>query len=326
MTRFRRGFALAILIAAAILVFVNRASVAQDDYPNQTIRFIVPLPPGPVADAVPRLVAQKLAIKFGQPAIIENRPGAAQNIGAEVVAKANPDGYTLLATPPAPLVVSQYFYPTLAFDPTAFVPVTVMVTIPAAVVINPKLPVSNFQEFLAYAKANPEKVTYGSPGAGSTPQLAMEQLAAAAGIRLVHVPYQGLAPAMNDLLAGNIDMMIDNVGNVMQHVKDGSLKIIAVTGTTRHPEFPGVPAVSEFLPGVSHEDWDAVVAPPKTPSAIAVRLSQAIAEVLKMPDVVARLHEFYLNPVGSSPEEAAALFKRESERWRKVIASKNDAH
>ena len=180
---------------------------------------------------------------------------------------------------------------------------------------------STVQELIAYSKANPNTVTYGSPGAGSTPQLAMEKLTAAAGIRLVHVPYQGLAPAMNDLLAGHIDVMIDNLGNVMQHIKDGRLKLIAATTEARIPELPDVPTVSETLPGVTHSDWFAVVAPPKTPSEIATKLSEAIAEVLKSPDVAKRLDEFYLTPIGSSPAETAALIKQESERWRQVIAA-----
>ena len=310
-----------VLVAAALAAAMTTATSAQNGYPNRTIKIVVPLPPGPVADVLPRIIGEKLATKWGQPVVIENRPGAVQNLGAEAVAKAEPDGYTLLATPPGPLVVSQHFFPKLGFDPTAFVPVTVMVKVPAVIVVNPKVPVSTVQELIAYSKANPNTVTYGSPGAGSTPQLAMEKLTAAAGIRLVHVPYQGLAPAMNDLLAGHIDVMIDNLGNVMQHIKDGRLKLIAATTEARIPELPDVPTVSETLPGVTHSDWFAVVAPPKTPSEIATKLSEAIAEVLKSPDVAKRLDEFYLTPIGSSPAETAALIKQESERWRQVIAA-----
>ena len=239
-----------VLVAAALAAAMTTATSAQNGYPNRTIKIVVPLPPGPVADVLPRIIGEKLATKWGQPVVIENRPGAVQNLGAEAVAKAEPDGYTLLATPPGPLVVSQHFFPKLGFDPTAFVPVTVMVKVPAVIVVNPKVPVSTVQELIAYSKANPNTVTYGSPGAGSTPQLAMEKLTAAAGIRLVHVPYQGLAPAMNDLLAGHIDVMIDNLGNVMQHIKDGRLKLIAATTEARIPELPDVPTVSETLPGV----------------------------------------------------------------------------
>jgi tripartite-type tricarboxylate transporter receptor subunit TctC len=311
----------AILVAAAVVAAIGTDACAQGGYPSRTIRIVVPLPPGPVADVVPRLVAQKLAAKWGQAVIIENRPGASLNIGAEAVAKAEPDGYTLLATPPGPLVVSQHFFLNLGFDPTAFVPVTVMVKVPAVVVVNPGVPVSSLRELIAFAKANPGKLSYGSPGLGGTPQLAMEKLMSAAGIRLLHVPYQGLGPAMNDLLAGHIDVMIDNLGNVMQHVTSGRLKLIAATTETRIPELPDLPTVSETLPGVSFADWFAVVAPPKTPPAIAAKLSLAIVEIIRAPDIAKRLGDLYLTPVGASPEETAALIKQESEQWRQTIAA-----
>ena len=235
------------------------------------------------------------------------------------MSKAEPDGYTLLFTPPGPLVISQHLYPKLGFDPAALMPVTVMVAVPATIIVGSKVPVSTMQELVAYAKANPNKVTYGSPGAGSTPQLAMERLQTMAGIRLVHVPYQGLAPAMRDLLAGHIEMMIDNLGNVVPHLKDGGLKLVAVTGEARLPEVPNVPAVAELLPGYVHQDWFAFMAPPKTPPAITAKLSQAIAEILKLPDVAKRIEDFAVRPVGNSPADTAALIKRESERWRQVI-------
>jgi tripartite-type tricarboxylate transporter receptor subunit TctC len=310
-----------VVVATALLAASSTGAFAQGIYPARTIKIVVPLPPGPVADVVPRVVAEKLAAKWGQAVVIENRPGASLNIGAEAVARAEPDGYTLLATPPGPLVVSQHFFPKLGFDPIGFVPVTVMVKVPAVVVVNPKVPASTFQELIAFAKANPNKLSYGSPGIGNTPQLAMENLMSAAGIRFVHVPYQGLGPAMNDLLAGHIDVMIDNLGNVMQHITSGRLKVLAATTEARIPEFPDLPTVSETLPGVSFADWFAVVAPPKTPPEIATKLSQAIVDIIKLPDVARRLSEFHLTPVGSSPAETAALIKQESEQWRRIIAA-----
>ena len=311
----------AICVAVALLASMSSVAFAQSDYPTRTIKIVVPLPPGPVADMLPRLIAEKLAAKWGQSVIIENRPGAALNLGAEAVARAQPDGYTLLATPPAPLVVSQHFYPKLAFDPGKFVPVSVLVKVPAVLVVNPKVAPSTFPQLIAYAKANPNKLTYGSPGIGNTPQLAMEKLMAAAGIRLLHVPYQGLAPAELDLLAGHIDVMIDNLGNVMEYIKDGRLKLIAATTEARIPQLPDVPTIAETLPGVTHSDWFAVVAPARTPPEIADKLSLAIAEVLRLPDIAKRMSEFYLIPVGGSPAEAAALIKQESERWQQVIAA-----
>jgi tripartite-type tricarboxylate transporter receptor subunit TctC len=188
-------------------------------------------------------------------------------------------------------------------------------------VVNPKVPAATLPELIAYAKANPGKLSYGSPGSGNTPQLAMEMLMARAGIRLLHVPYQGLAPALRDLLAGHVDVMIDNLGNVMEHIKGGRVKLIAVTTDARIPELPEVQTVAETLPGVVHSDWFAVVAPAKTPPMIATKLSGAIADVLREPEMTKRMNDLYLVPIGSSPDEGAALIKRESERWRQVIAA-----
>jgi tripartite-type tricarboxylate transporter receptor subunit TctC len=270
-------------------------------------------------DVLPRIVAEKLSAKWANPVIIENRPGAATNLGAEVVAKAAPDGYTLLATPPTPLVTSQHLFRKLSFDPTAFVPITIMVKVLPVVVVNPKVPAASFQEFLQHARANPGRFTYGSPGVGSTPHLAALRLMDAAKIHFVHVPYQGMAPAMNDLIAGHIDVMIDNLGNVWPHVKEGKLRLLAVTTESRLPQVPDVPAVSESLPGYAHVDWFAFAAPPRTPAHIVTNLSTAIAEALKLPDVAKRLDDYVVVPVGSSPAEAATFISQESERWRQVI-------
>ena len=310
----------AVFVATIFLAGLSAVCFAQNDYPSRTIKIIVPLPPGPVADVLPRIIAQKLAARWGQPVIVENRPGASLNLGAEAAARAEPDGYTLLATPPAPLVVSQHLFSQLGFDPTMFVPITLMVKVPAVVIVNPKVPASNLNELIAYAKANPSKMTFGSPGIGSTQQLAMEQIMTSAGIRFVHVPYKGLAPAMIDLLAGHIDVMIDNLGHVMQHIKDGRLRLIAATTEFRIADLPDTPTVSETLPGITHADWFAIVAPPKTPPQIATKLAEAISEILKAPDVAKRISELYLTPAGTSPAETADLIKKESERWRQLIA------
>jgi tripartite-type tricarboxylate transporter receptor subunit TctC len=310
-----------LVLVSATLLAAPAASAAPSDYPNRTVKIVVPTPPGPILDILPRIIADRLSARWGQSVVIENRPGAAQNLGAEAVAKSEPDGYTLLVTPPGPLVISQYYYPKLGFDPTAFVPVTIIVTVPPLLVVNPKVQVSSFQEFVAYAKANPNKMTYGSPGAGSTPQLAMQRLMSAAGIRLVHVPYQGLAPAQRDLLAGHIDVMIDNLGNALPYIKDARLKLLAVTTEARNPELPDTPAISETLPGFVHADWFAVVAPPKTSPEIAAQLSLAIAETLRLPEVAERFRDLSVIPVGSSPAETAAVLKRDAERWRAIIGS-----
>jgi tripartite-type tricarboxylate transporter receptor subunit TctC len=305
----------------ALATLLSIASAAAQVYPSRMIKIVVPLPPGATADTLPRIIADKLTLKWGQPVIIENRPGAAQNLGAEVVAKAEPDGYTLLATPQGPLVISQHFYPKLGFDPEAFVPVTIMAVLSSTLVVNPKVPASTLQELIAFAKANPDKLSYASPGTGSPPHLAAAMLATAAGIRMVHVPYKGLVPAMTDLLAGHVDMMFDNLGNTLSHIKDGRLRVLAISTEKRIPEFPEVPAVAEMYPGVVYTSWFAIVAPPKTPPEIASKLSSAINEVLRMPDVAKRLKAMSTTPGGQSPAQTAALFAEESQRWRKVIAS-----
>ncbi len=269
----RFGMALVSCFFAIICVGASATSRATGEYPNRTIKIVVPAPPGPLLDVIPRIIGEKLSAKWGVPVIIENRPGAAQNLGAEAVAKSEPDGYTLLASPPGPLAVSQHLRSKLNFDPAAFVKVSVMVRLPTVLVVNPKLPVANLEDLLAFARANPNKLNFGSPGVGSTPHLATEQLMKVAGIRLTHVPYQGMTPAMNDLIGGHIDLMIDLFGNASQNIGDGKLKLLAVTAQKRMPELPDVPAISEVLPGYSHQEWFAIVAPPNTPAAIATKLS-----------------------------------------------------
>ena len=319
MTR-HHGSGAAIILCAALSLFLGTsAAMAQSEYPSRTVKIVVPNPPGTSIDVIPRIIADKLAKTWNQPIIIENRPGAAQNIGAEAVAKAEPDGYTLLVSPPGPLAVSQWFFPKLAFNPTEFVPVTVMVTLPAVLVVNPKLPVTNIQELIAYAKANPNKITYGSPGTGSTPQLAMEDLTRAGGVHFTHVPYQGMGPAERDLMAGNIDAMIDIAGNALPFISDGKMKIIAITTDKRLPELPDVPTVAEQFPSFTHAEWFAIVAPPQTPEAVAAKISRSIAETLRAPEVANRLQELVVTPVGSTPAETAAFIQRERERLRQAI-------
>lgn len=309
------------IVLVAFVCAVPNTALAQDNYPSRTIKLVVPLPPGPTADILPRILADKLAARWGQPVIIENRPGAANNIGAELVAKAEPDGYTLLATPPGPLVISQSFYPKLGFDPTAFVPISVFAAQPFVLIVNPKVPASTLQELIAFAKANPEKLNFASGGTGSSPHLTGEMLRSAAGIRITYVPYPGLGPAMADLIAGRADLMIDNLGNALPHIRDGRLKALGVASEARIPELPDVPAIAETFPGFYSSSWFAMVAPPRTPSSIADKLSHGIAETLKLPEVAKRFRDLSVTPVGMSPAETEAFLKQDAERWRNVIVS-----
>jgi tripartite-type tricarboxylate transporter receptor subunit TctC len=301
-------------IAATLIIWAAQAPASPDRYPDKTVKFIVPLPPGGVADALPRILADKLSAKWGQPVIIENRSGAANRIGSEAVAKSEPDGYTLLAAPQGALVL-----PKPGFDPSIFVPVSVIGSLPVVLVANPKAPFSTLRELIAFAQANPTKVTYGSSGVGSAFQMITEMLQAVSGIRLAHVPYPGMAPAMRDLLAGHIDMTVDNLGNALPQITSGKLKALAVAGSTRLPELPDVAAIAETFPDFDFTEWFAVVAPPKIPSHIVERLSRDIDETLRMADVAKRFREYSVMPVGSSPADSAAFLKQQRERWKKVM-------
>ena len=309
--------------ALALMLLTAATLAAAQTYPSRPIRIVVPLPPGANGDLMPRILAQHLSAKLGQPVVIENRPGAAQNLGAELVYRAEPDGHTLLATPQGPLVISQSFFPKLGFDPTQFVPVTIMAKLPYILVVHPKVPVSTFAEFIAYAKANPNKLNDASPSTGSGPHLTGEMLKLAADIKMTHVPYSGMAPALNDLLAGHVEMMFDNLGNSLPLVQERKLKGLAVTGDKRAPELPDLPAIAETYSEVQATSWFGVVAPPRTPPEIAGKLSQAFAEILRTPEVEKRWRDMTLTPVGGTPEEIAAFLKVETERWRKVIVSGN---
>jgi tripartite-type tricarboxylate transporter receptor subunit TctC len=295
--------------------------VAQSDYPNRPIKIIAPVAAGTVADAVPRIIADKLSARWQQAVVVENRPGGANNIGAEAAARAEPDGHTLLAAPPPALVINQSLYPRLAFDPAAFVPVTVLADQANVLVAHPKVPASNLRELLSYAKANPGKLTYGSSGVGTGLHLSMELLNMMAGTRTVHVQYRGLAPALTDLVAGHIDTMFDNIGTSAPLIAAGRLKGLGFGGERRSPKLPDLPAIAEMFPGFTSVTWFALVAPPKTPAGIASQLSLAINEVLKLPDVVQKFNALHATPVGGSPAETAAFFAQERHRWRSVIVS-----
>ena len=295
--------------------------LAQDAYPNRAIKIIAPVGAGGVADLVPRFIAEKLAGRWGHPVYVENRPGANTNIGAEAAARAEPDGYTLLAAPATTLAVNPSLFPKLTFDLTAFVPITVLANEPNVLVAHPKLPFSTARELIAFAKANPGKLTYASPGIGSVQHLSMELLASMSGIALVHVPYKGLPPAVNDVVAGHVDLLFDNLGSSAPLIKSGNLKAIAVGSERRNAFLPDLPSLSEAVPGFLSVTWFAIVAPPGTPAGIAEKLSAAIAGILKTADATNCFRDLYATPIGSSPADTAAFFAQERERWRSVIVS-----
>lgn len=295
---------------------------AQAVYPSRPIRMVIPFPSGGILDVLSRMVTERAALRFGHPVIIDSRPGASGNIGAEIVAHARADGYTLLSTPPPPLVVNQNLFSRLAFDPGRFVPVTVMASVPNMLVVHPRVQAANVVEFIALAKARPGKLNYASTGNGGTPHLTAEWFKSAAGVQITHVPYKG-AQAYLPLLAGEVDLMFMNLGDALPHVSSGKLKALGIGSEQRSAALPGVQPLAEALPGFVSSTWYAVVAPPGTPPSIAGKLSAAFAASLQTPEVAGKLAELYLEPMGTTPDRTAAFLKSEAERWAKVIRAAN---
>ncbi len=314
----------AIALAATLCAQSAQAQEPASAWPSKPVRIIVPFPAGGTADLMPRFISERLAAKWGQAFVVENRAGAAGNIGAEAVYKADPDGYTLLSAPPPPLVINQSLYAKLAYDATQFVTVSVMGEVPNVFLIHPKVGVNTVREAIAYLKANPGKLNYASQGSGTTSHLTTEMFKTmAGGLDIIHVPYKGTAPALADLLGGQVEIMFDNLGVSLQHVRTGKIKALAVASAKRISALPDVPTMAEALPGFESVAWFGVVAPPKTPPAIAEKLSAAIAEALKTPEMKKRLVELSAEPVGNTPTEMAAYMRQDAERWRNVIRTAN---
>ena len=298
------------------------SSASAQDWPARPVRIIVPFPPGGSADLLPRAVSEKLAGRWRQPVIVENRPGAAGNIGADAVFRAEPDGYTLLAAPPPPLVINRLLYQKLPYDSTQFVPITVIGAIPNVLLVAPTLGVNSIRELISLAKGNPGKLNYASQGSGTTSHLTAELFKSmAGGLDIRHIPYKGTAPALTDLLGGQVDMMCDNLGVSLPHVRSGKLRALAVASKKRFAALPDVPALAEVLPGFESLAWFGVVAPPKTSAAIAEKVAAAVAEAIRHPDVLRRLRELSAEPMGLSPAQTGAFMREETERWGAIIRS-----
>jgi tripartite-type tricarboxylate transporter receptor subunit TctC len=313
-----------LLVRVLCLFLLGIALSHSQEWPQKAVRIIVPFPAGGSADLIPRLAAEKLAQQWGQPVIVENRPGAAGNIGADAVFKSEPDGYTLLSAPPPPLVINRLLYPNLSYDATQFVPITVIAAIPNVLLVHPNLGVGSVAELIALAKAKPGKLNYASQGSGSTSHLTAELfMSMAGGLEIMHVPYKGTAPALADLVAGQVDMMCDNLGVSAPHVRAGRLRALAVASAQRSPSLPGVPTLAETLPGFDSVAWYGIVAPPRTPAAVAEKVAAGVREALQAPDVRKRLQELSASPMGLSPADTATFMKAETERWAAVIRSAN---
>jgi tripartite-type tricarboxylate transporter receptor subunit TctC len=303
-----------------LAAFLSSAALGQD-YPTRPIRLVVPSSAGAgVTDIMARIVGQKLTERFGQQVVVDNKPGASGILGSEVVAKAAPDGYTLLIANVS-LVVNPYLYARMPYDPLVdFMPVTMVNTAPQQLVVHPSVPAKTVAELVAYAKTKPGQLNYGSGGIGSTPFLAAELFKSITGIDVVHVPYKGGGPAIAELVGGQLTFMIENVPGTMPFVKDGKLRSLAVTSLQRSPLAPDVPTMIEAgVPGYEMSAWNAVFAPRGTPPAIVAKLQTEIARVLMAPDTKEQLAGLGAEPVGNTPDELAAFLKTDKARWGKVI-------
>jgi tripartite-type tricarboxylate transporter receptor subunit TctC len=319
----RRTVTLGLLASGAALASPRIGFAQAQTYPNRAVRIIVPFPAGGTADAMPRVVAEWLSRKWSQPVIIENRTGAAGNIGAEAFANADPDGYTLLSAPPPPLVINHNLYPKLGFDPTRFIPLAIMGRVPNTLLASHKVAAKSVPELIAYAKANPGKLTCATAGNGATQHLTAEMFQMMGQVKFQLVPYRGSAPALQDLVSGNVDLFFDNFGASRSLVTSGKIRLIAMATPKRLASMPEVPTIAETLPGFDSAAWFGVVAQPGTPQAIVTKLNADINEGLRDPEVRKRLDNLSAEVVGGSLQETAAYFKEEMARWHKVIKEAN---
>ena len=314
---------IALVAAAASLLAMSPALGQQDpaaDYPNRSVKIVVSVPAGGGVDTVTRIFAARLQQRLGQPFVIENRGGGGGNIGAEAVYTADPDGYTLLSTQPAPITSNIALYKKLNFDPTALEPVAVMSKFPNTLLVRQEFPAKTVQEFMAYVKANPGKVNYASQGPGTTSHLTAELLNTLAGTKLVHVPYRGTGPALNDLVAGHVDLIFMELSAAFKLHEGGKARILAVATDKRLDLLPNIPTLIEAgVPNFISDTWNAISAPPKTPAPIIAKLNRAINDILNEPDTKARFRQLNLTAAGGSPDDMAKLKKEETERWTKVI-------
>jgi tripartite-type tricarboxylate transporter receptor subunit TctC len=304
------------------------AADAPKGYPDHTVRIIVPFPAGGTADSLPRIVGQYLSKRWNQPVVVENKSGAGGNIGAAYVATSPADGYTLLASPPGPIAINDSLYKpeSLGFKPPELMPITVLGSAPNVLDVRPDFPAKTEQELIDYAKANPGKVSFASQGNGSTSHLTGILFEKLTGTQMVHVPYRGTAPALQDIMASQVDLFFDNLGSSLSLQQSGKLRILATGGKQRDPALPDVPTVAEAgVPSFESSTWFAVVAPPQTPPAIVEFLNHEINAVLAMPEVKQEFAKIAVQPVGGSTADTEKFFNAERDKWRGVIKSANIA-
>ena len=310
--------------AAALAVASHGRAFAQGAWPASTVRIIVPYPAGGTADGLPRILADDLAAAFKQPVVIENRAGAGGNVGADVVAKAAPDGLTLLATPTPVLTINQFVYKKMSFEPQGFKPITVIASSPSVLAVSNKLGAKTVAELIEKAKAEPGKISYASQGNGSTSHVTGAIFEHKTGIKISHVPYRGSAPAMNDLVGGHVDILFDNLSAALNQHRAGTIRILAVCTPERHASLPEVPTLIETgLPGFVSIANYAIVAPQGTPDEVIAKIHAAAAAALAKPDVRDRIQKLGATIVGNTPAEMARMVEAERAMWGAAIRSAN---
>ncbi|HYZ31113.1 MAG TPA: tripartite tricarboxylate transporter substrate binding protein [Crenalkalicoccus sp.] len=317
----RRGLVLGACAAAGVLALPRSGARAQGDFPSRSIRFVVPYPPGGASDVTARLLAQKLNEAWGQPVVVENRPGANGIIACEAVAKAAPDGHTILMGNVGPNAINQTLYRTLPYDcVTSFAPVTLTTVVPIVLVANPGLEARGVQELIALAKRKPGTVTFASAGPGSSNHLTGEMLKLRAGIDIQHVPYRGDSPAMTDVVAGRVSMMFATAVAAMPHIRSGALRPLGIATDHRSDALPEVPTfIEQGMAGFEAASWGGVLAPAGTPEPILRRYHAELVRVLAMPEVRERLAGLGAEIVGNSPEEFAAFIRAEIGKWGEAV-------
>ena len=308
-------------IALALSAPVAWAQAPAAAYPAKPIRLVVPFPPGGATDILARAVGQRLTDAWGQPVIVDNRPGAGGNIGTELVAKSAPDGYTLEMGTVGTHAINASLYSKLPYDHVKdFAPVVLVAGVPNVLVVNPALPVSSVAELIAYAKANPGKLNFASSGNGTSIHLSGELFRTMAGVEITHVPYKGSAPALQDLIAGQVQLMFDNLPPSLPQIKAGRLKALAVTSAKRAPALPDVPTMAEAgLPGFEASSWFGILAPAGTPPAVVAKLNAEVAKWLASPEAQEKLLAQGANPAGGTPEDFAKHIAAETAKWAKVV-------
>ena len=318
----KKWFDLGVSICALAAISIHRPASAQS-YPQKPVRIVVGVPAGGTTDVVARLVGQKLGEQLGQQVVIDNRGGAGGNIGAELVAKAPPDGYTLFLATIGTMSINPSLYSKMPFDTLRdFAAISQLTSMPQLLVVHPSVPVKSVKELIAYAKSRPGQLTFASGGGGTAIHLAGELFKTMAGVEMVHVAYKGGGPAMTELIGGQVSLMFDQILTSLPHVQSGRLRGLAVTTANRSPAAPQIPTIAEAaLPGYAVTTWHGLLAPAGTPREIVNRLSGETARALQNPDIRDRFAAQGVDPVSSTPEQFSAMMKSELEKWRKVIAA-----